>query len=132
MQCPVFRHESFADFLCAFLDALAAVESGSDDSAVNESSGATGRYQITQPYLSDANAFLGTAYTLDKMHDESIATSIVIAYLIHYGDAYERRTGLPATDEVLARIHNGGPRGAEKDSTLEYAERFRAAKEGDE
>ena len=45
-------------------------------------------------------------------------------YLRHYRRAYTRRTGLPATGVVMARIHNGGPRGYAKTSTRAYARKF--------
>ena len=108
-----------------FLRALARVESGCDDAAYNPAERAVGRYQIRQPYLSDANEALGTNYSLLEMSDPAKAEAVVRAYLTRWGEAFERRTGHPATAEVLARIHNGGPRGAEKSCTLGYAERFR-------
>lgn len=108
-----------------FLWALAGVESGHNDAAYNPAEGAVGRFQIRACYLADANEALGTAYTLQQMSDPRIAMEVVRAYLTRWGAAYERRTGNPATAEVLARIHNGGPRGAEKDCTLAYAKRFR-------
>ena len=108
-----------------FLWALAGVESGHNDAAYNEAEGAVGRFQIRQCYLTDANEAAGTNYTLSQMRDPRLAMAVVRAYLTRWGEAYERRTGNPATAEVLARIHNGGPRGAEKDCTLAYARRFR-------
>lgn len=108
-----------------FLARLAAVESGGSDAAINFEEGAYGRYQVREPYLADANAALGTSYTLAEMHDPRKAAEVVRAYLLRYGAAFERRVGREATDEDLARIHNGGPRGAERDATLGYAERFR-------
>ncbi len=108
-----------------FLWALAGVESGHNDAAYNEAEQAVGRFQIRACYLADANEALGTSYTLSQMSDPKIAMAVVRAYLTRWGDAYEKRTGNPATAEVLARIHNGGPRGAEKDCTLAYARRFR-------
>lgn len=110
-----------------FLAALAAVESGGDDAAINFADDAHGRYQITALYLADANAALGTRYTLAEMHDPDKAARIVTAYLTRYGRAFERRTGREATAADLARIHNGGPRGAEREATLGYAERFHRA-----
>ncbi len=108
-----------------FLSRLATVESGGDDLAVNSAEDAHGRYQIRQAYLDDANESLGTSFTLQDMHDPDKAEKVVRAYLLRYGAAFERRAGREATDEDLARIHNGGPRGAERDATLGYAERFR-------
>ena len=103
------------------LDALAAVETNGNDAAINFAEDAHGRYQIRAAYLADANAALGTRYTLAEMHDPDKAARIVTAYLTRYGTAWERRTGLTATDEVLARLHNGGPRGPDKSATRGYA-----------
>ena len=105
-----------------FLAALAAVESGGDDSAVNLSSGATGRYQITAPCLVDANRILGTDYALVEMHDPAKARRVVRAYLGHYGARLRH-----PTREALARIWNGGPRGHLREATRGYADRFRRA-----
>lgn len=113
-----------AEISSDFLYRLAKVESNCDDMAVNESSGATGRYQITQPYLDDANKFLGTSYSLSDCFDYQVAEKVVRAYLLHYGKAYEDRTGETATAVVLARIHNGGPRGAEKPATADFGTAF--------
>lgn len=107
-----------------FLARLAAVESGGNDAAVNAREDAHGRYQIRAGYLADANDALGTAYTLTDCHNPAIAAAVVRAYLMRYGTAFERRTGRTATDADLARIHNGGPRGAEKDCTKSYGEMF--------
>jgi len=107
-----------------FLARIAAVESGGNDAAVNAREDAHGRYQIRAPYLADANEALGTAYTLADCHDPAIAAAVVRAYLMRYGTAFERRTGRAATPVDLARIHNGGPRGAEKAATAEYGNAF--------
>jgi len=104
-----------------FLDALAAVETNGNDAAINFAEDAHGRYQIRAAYLADGNAALGTRYTLEEMHDPEKAERVVRAYLSRYGAAWERRTGLTATDEVLARLHNGGPRGPDKTATRGYA-----------
>ena len=112
-----------------FLAALAAVESGGDDAAVNEREDAHGRYQIRAAYLADANEYAGTSYTLADCHDPAIARAVVTAYLTRYGNA-PARTGRLVTARDLARIHNGGPRGWQKAATLGYADRFEAALEG--
>jgi soluble lytic murein transglycosylase-like protein len=109
-----------------FLDAIAAVESGGDDGAIG-ACGGVGRYQIRADYLADGNAALGTRYTLAEMHDPEKAARIVTAYLTRYGRAFERRTGHEATAADLARIHNGGPLGAERYATVGYSMRFLAA-----
>ena len=108
----------------AFLSRLAVVESGCNDAAHNAKEGAVGRYQIRQVYLDDANAILGTTYALDSMRDPAVAGRVVRAYLCHYAASYERRTGKVADAVVLARIHNGGPRGAERSATIGYGNFF--------
>lgn len=107
----------------AFLEALATVESNGNDSAVNEREDAHGRYQIRQAYLTDANRILGTSYTLADMHDPVLAERVVRAYLLNYGNNYEKNTGYKANPYILARIHNGGPRGYNKAATYEYGMR---------
>jgi len=105
-----------------FLAALAAVESGGDDAAVNEREDAHGRYQIRAGALADANRILCTDYTLADCHDPAVAARIVRAYLGHYGAALSA-----PTPTALARIWNGGPNGYKRDATRGYAERFHRA-----
>ena len=105
-----------------FLAALAAVESGGDDAAVNEREDAHGRYQIRAAALADANRILCTDYTLADCHDPAVAARVVRAYLGHYGASLRAPTAT-----ALARIWNGGPNGHKRDSTRGYAERFHRA-----
>ena len=107
-----------------FLDRLAMVESGGDDAATNAAEGAVGRYQIRPAYLADANEAAGTSYTLAEMREPGKAEAVVRAYLGRYGAAFAARAGRAPTEEELARIHNGGPRGAERAATLAYAAAF--------
>lgn len=113
-----------------FLDRLAEIESGGDDAAVNPAEGAHGRWQVRAGYLADGNAEAGTNYALDEMHDPAKAETIVRAYLGRYGRAFAARAGRAPTAEELARIHNGGPRGAESPRTLAYAAAFAAMEWG--
>lgn len=113
-----------------FLDRLALVESGGDDAATNAAEGAVGRYQIRPAYLADANEAAGTSYTLAEMREPGKAEAVVRAYLGRYGAAFAARAGRAPTAEDLARIHNGGPRGAERAATLAYAAAFAATEGG--
>lgn len=113
-----------------FLDRLAMVESGGDDAATNAAEGAHGRWQVRAGYLADGNAEAGTSYALAEMHDPQKAETIVRAYLSRYGRAFAARAGRAPTAEELARIHNGGPRGAESPRTLAYARAFAATEGG--
>jgi hypothetical protein len=105
-----------------FLAALAAVESGGDDSAVNEREDAHGRFQIRAAALADANRILCTDYTLADCHDPAVAVRVVRAYLGHYGASLRA-----PTPDALARIWNGGPNGYRREATRGYAERFHRA-----
>lgn len=107
-----------------FLDRLAMVESGGDDAATNAAEGAVGRYQIRPAYLADANEAAGTSYSIEEMREPGKAEAVVRAYLGRYGRAFAARAGREPTAEELARIHNGGPRGAERAATLAYGAAF--------
>ncbi len=102
-----------------FLTALIAVESGGDINAVGDTNlkhPAYGVMQIRQPYLDDVNRIEGTNFTMDQVRrSESISRWCVVTYIKHYGDP--KRTGVPLTMEVAARIHNGGPNGYKRKST---------------
>lgn len=103
-----------------FYAALGGQESNNVDSVVNPKENAHGRYQIRPGYLADANQYAKTNYTLSDMHDPEKAKKVMSSYFARYVPGYTKRTGKPATAEVLARIHNGGPRGAERVATLGY------------
>ena len=118
------------DLPAGFLDRLAMVESGGDDAATNAAEGAVGRYQIRPAYLADANEAAGTSYSLAEMREPGKAEAVVRAYLSRYGRAFAARAGRAPTAEELARIHNGGPRGAESPRTLAYARAFAATEGG--
>lgn len=108
-------------------NAIAEVESGTDDRAYNRNERAAGRYQIRPIYLRDVNRIAGTNYTLDDRYDAQKALEIVQIYTDHYAEIYKRRTGKPITDEVIARIHNGGGyKGALKECTEKYWKKVKA------
>lgn len=102
------------------IDALQKVETGTHpdpNNAVGDDGRALGPLQIHEPYWRDAierNPELGGAY--ENVRDPAYARMIVHAYLGRYAPAN-------ATPEQMARIHNGGPKGAEKQATLPYWER---------
>ena len=106
-------------------EATSFVESRNDDFAVGDHGKAVGRYQLHNIYVDDVNRIAGTTYTYADRFDPVKSKEMVIIYLNHYGKRYIRLTGLPVTDEVKARIHNGGPDGFKKDSTLAYWDKVR-------
>lgn len=108
--------------------AIAEVESNTNDNAVNIKEDAVGRYQIRPIYVRDVNRISGKNYSLQDRYDAQKAREIVQIYTDHYAEIYRRRTGKPITDEVIARIHNGGSwRGAIKPCTEKYWKKVKKA-----
>jgi len=110
----------------SFFEAIRFVESTDGRYLGDQDGGRShGPYQISIAYLQDANEYLGTNYVLRQViDDESIAREVMCGYWNRY---------LPkdreVTYEILARIHNGGPKGYEKESTLPYWEKVKAKME---
>lgn len=104
--------------------AIAEVESGGQinrDTCVGDKGKAVGRYQIWETYVDDVNRILGyKKYSYEDRKNASKSIQMVYIYLTHYGKRYERLTGKKCTDEIYARIHNGGPNGWRKESTVKY------------
>jgi hypothetical protein len=103
------------------LDAIRQVETGgckNPSEAVGDGGKAIGPFQIHLGYWKDAVAFdksLGGTY--NDCRKPEYARRVVRAYLTRYGRG--------KTNEEMARIHNGGPRGHRKSATLEYWERVK-------
>jgi hypothetical protein len=98
------------------LDAIAKVESHNDSGAKGDGGQASGVYQIHRAYWADGTKFLGVDWDYTQAADPVKARAVVRAYLLHYGPG--------CTLLEMARIHNGGPNGHHKPSTLEYARRI--------
>lgn len=94
------------------IPALIEVESNGVVEAVGDGGKAYGILQIHKAYLADGNRFAGTTYTHAEMFDPDKSIEIVRAYLLHYARDKDI--------EAAARIHNGGPNGWKKESTLVY------------
>jgi len=110
--------------------AIVTVESGGNAQAYSLS-GAAGIAQIREICLVDCNRIarqkgLDLHFAHADRFDTDKARQMWDLYLSYYGEQYERETGQPPTDEVYARIWNGGPSGWRKDSTLEYWGRVQA------
>lgn len=110
----------------AILEAIRTVETGGEadpDRAIGDKGKALGAYQIHRGYWLDATekdpALRALGY--ESVTDREIAEKVVIAYLTRYAPDWKLDT--------VARIHNGGPKGHRKESTLDYARRVRAAME---
>lgn len=79
-----------------------------------------GIYQTGIEVVHDVNRFYGTHYVLKDADDRTKATLICTLYLEHWGREYMLTTGKIPTDEVLARIWNGGPTGWKRHATRHY------------
>lgn len=103
------------------LSAISTVESNGRDDAIGDNGNAVGRYQLWEIYVDDVNRLIGDRrFAYQDRKDPACSKIIVLCYLQHYGALYQKRTGKVATEEVLARIHNGGPRGYAKTATKVY------------
>ena len=96
------------------LSALIQIESGGNDQAKG-CHGELGALQIRPILVRDVNRIMGTSYTHAQVTNRETATFIANAYLSHYGRNL--------SDESLARLWQGGPRGAKKSSTRAYGRR---------
>ena len=67
----------------------------------------------------------GRVLTPKDCTDEQVARWVCVQYLQIWGSHYKKVTGKKATNEVLARIWNGGPNGWKKKSTLGYLVKYR-------
>lgn len=108
-----------------FLLAIAAIESGNDNSAVGRN-GEIGALQIGWHAWIDANAQLITEsvaywHCLDDMHSAYASHVTARAYLRRYCTA--DRLGREPTLIAAARIWHGGPNGHLKPHTIPYANR---------
>ena len=101
------------------LEAIRQVESsGRDDVPDGDGGRAIGPYQIHEIYWRDAVAYDPSLASADyqECRKRDYAERVVRAYMRRWVPQAWRR----GAAETVARTHNGGPRGAEKESTLRY------------
>ena len=101
------------------IDALIAIESNGDDSAIGDGGLAVGCLQIHPIMVEDVNRILGLTaghahlkYTLDDRYDRSKSLNMCKTYLNHYCRDMD--------NESKARCWVGGPDGYKKESTEAY------------
>jgi hypothetical protein len=99
------------------LDAIATAESENGSHLRGDGGRALGPYQIHRRYWRDGTKILGVDWNYEQALDATKARAVVRAYLLYYGK------GKSLIE--LARIHNGGPGGDRKASTLRYAAKIR-------
>lgn len=112
------------------IKALCLQESNNDPNALgdyrNGKPMAKGILQIWPAYISDVNRVYGDTYSHDDMFDKDKAIDVTIKYLTHYGKHYTKVTGKQPTDEVYARMHNGGVYGWKNPKTDKYWEQVQS------
>jgi len=117
LSVSVQAQKNKCDNIERLLDAIAAVESCNKAEAIGDKGLAIGTYQIHRDYWEDGTRFLGVSWDYQKAFDREKSRKVVKAYLLYYGkdkDLIE-----------MARIHNGGPKGYMKKSTLSYARKIK-------
>jgi muramidase (phage lysozyme) len=107
----------------SFFNAIAEVESHHNDSAVGDNGASIGRYQIQYNYWFDARMSYGT-------HEDCIKPEYARKVMLRYWARYVPQALARQDFEVLSRVHNGGPKGHLKKSTIKYWQLVRAQLEG--
>jgi hypothetical protein len=96
------------------LSALIQIESHGNDHARGRH-GELGALQIRPIMVRDVNRIMGTHYVHAQVTNRATATFIAQSYFAHYGRNL--------SDESLARLWQGGPKGAKKSFTRAYGRR---------
>lgn len=102
------------------INALITVESNGNASAIGDNGKAVGVLQIWPSVIKDVNGVSKIKYTNDDRKSKAKSIAICKAYLNWYGKVYQKKTGKVPTNEVYARIWNGGPIGYRKSATIKY------------
>lgn len=108
--------------LTALFLAIVAVESGGNVNAVGDKGKAVGPAQTWEITVRDVNRIAHTHYTLDDRKSLQKSKEMFEIYTSHYGKKY----GEPVSDEVRAKIWNGGPSGPSKPQTEKYWQKVKA------
>jgi hypothetical protein len=99
----------------ALIEALHQVETGGRLGPIKGDGGqALGPLQIHRAYHKDS----GVPGSYEQCADLDYSVRVVRNYMQRY--ATESRLGRPVTAQDIARIHNGGPNGWKRKSTLGY------------
>ena len=102
----------------SFFRALHLVETGGRTGAILGDNGRSlGPLQIMRAYHIDSRV----AGAYERCADLDYSKRVVSAYLQRYAP----KAWANGDVETLARIHNGGPRGASKAATIRYGEKVR-------
>lgn len=97
--------------------AIIQVESGGDDYAIGDNGKAFGCMQIWDVYMEDAFPSQKRKGK-ECLGNRDLSILAFRKYMARY--ATKKRLGRDPTPEDIARIHNGGPNGYKKVSTVKY------------
>jgi len=100
------------------LDSIVLVESGGVENPPDGAAGEIGPYQILRAYWEDS----GVPGEYEMCRGREYAQGVVRAYMERWCPG----AWASGNAEVIARTHNGGPRGRHKDSTFPYWKKVEA------
>lgn len=129
----LYRATVTFDGLRPLLAAIRQVETGglpdgsNPDAAAGDAGRSRGAYQMSKAYWADACRAAGVAWPYEPGHR---ARCEVLMY--YYWRKYAPKALATGNWQTLARIHNGGPKGARIKSTRAYWKRVEAAMAGSE
>tara|TARA_R110000772_G_C13310332_1_gene440643 strand:- start:43002 stop:43550 length:549 start_codon:yes stop_codon:yes gene_type:complete len=106
------------------LDGIAEVESLSGLLTNGDGGKAVGHLQIWKITVDDVNRIYKTSYTYQDRNSVQKSEDMFIKYLSFWGKQYQKNTGQYPTEEIYARIWNGGPIGYKKRSTVAYWNKY--------
>ena len=114
-----------ADSYDEIIEVLKHVETLNNPEAVGDNGASWGVLQIQKACVDDVNKYFGTNYTHRDMFQVECAEEVTRLYMMMGAQLYLERHGIPATEEVLVRNHNGGVyRGYRIKATLPYYRRY--------
>lgn len=97
--------------------AIVAVESNGNCLAIGDKGKAVGPAQTWEITVRDCNRILGKpVFRMEDRFSMEKSKQIFEIYTTHYGKRY----GVPVSDEVRAKVWNGGPNGPKKQATQKY------------
>ena len=110
--------------LLQIMAVLIVIETGGHpdpDNAIGDNGKAWGILQM-HAYVKDAAEYANVPWTHADAFDSSKATEIFVAYMNRYATEERKPAGM-SYEEFVVRMHNGGPLGWSKKSTISYWEK---------
>lgn len=108
--------------IIALFRAIVAIESGGDCNAVGDGGKAVGPAQIWSVVVTDCKRISGKPFTDSDRRSLAKSAEMFQIYTEHYGKRY----GTPVSDEIRAKVWNGGPNGPKKPATEKYWQKVKA------